>query len=103
MEVTDRQYASNLAPTDSRWRQRAHELEHDGVRPTHEDEIFKSDSLREVQRKKFDNRLAKENHAHAEKIAAQQLNVAARSVWITSSAIYLRCSCRQSPPSRLSS
>jgi len=69
-------------------RQRQHELDRDQARMAHENALFNSEVANQVHRKKFDERLAEENRAHADKIAAQQLKVAARGVWITGFAAF---------------
>jgi hypothetical protein len=49
-------------------RQRKHELDRDQARMAHENGLFNSEAANQVHRKKFDERLAEENRAHADKI-----------------------------------
>ena len=46
--------------------------------------MAEADDKREISRKAFDERLARENREHAEKLAAQEIQVAQRGVLITS-------------------
>ena len=57
-------------------RQRKHELDRDRARAEQENSNFDADERNQVLRKQFDERLATENRAHAEKIAAEQLKPA---------------------------
>lgn len=54
----------------------------------HEIMIAEAEDKREIHRKAFDERLAKENREHAEKIAAQELEVVQRGVVVTGLAAF---------------
>ncbi len=64
-------------------RQRAHELARDAVNRKHEVDIFIAQGNRDAFQQDFEERLAREQRAHAEKLANEQLRPAVSSATAT--------------------